>query len=174
MAFKPKADGWFKPKSYLHFDTPLKDSDEKRILKFVTDPDKVSKHSFYPFITYEVTKYKMFSDETSGLRYLDDSNFRPLSYAAHLDSQIYSYYAKILSDFYEKKLLTNGISENVLAFRKLENDKGEPKCNIHLANDAFEKIKEIKNCKVYAFDMKSFFDNLNHDCLKKSWCDLLD
>lgn len=172
MTFKISVDDWFKPKSYIHFDCPIAPSDKERVESFVSDPEKVSVHSFYPFITYEVTKYKMTEDD-DGIRYLDDKGIRPLSYAAHLDSQIYSFYAKGLSAFYEQSLKNNGIHDNVLAFRKLSDAKGRPKCNIHLANEAFENIKLIGNCSVFAFDIKSFFDKLDHLYLKRSWAKLL-
>lgn len=172
MSFRFQNDDWFKPKKYLHFDFPLKDSDRKEVNDFVTDPSKVASHPFYPFITYEVTKYKM-TEEDGGTRHLDDTGVRPLSYASHWDSQIYSYYARLMSALYEQRLLDAGIGENVLAFRKLTNGKGESKCNIHLANEAFEKISSLGDCRVYAFDIKSFFDNLNHEYLKKCWCELL-
>jgi len=172
MNFKFQNEDWFKPKKYLHFDLPLYESDKQSVEDYVSDPIKVSSHAFYPFITYEVAKYKMLSDD-DGIRHLDSTGLRPISYASHLDSQIYSYYAKKLGVLYEQKLSDAGIGDNVLAFRKLIDVKGESKCNIHLANEAFKKISLLGNCRVYAFDIKSFFDNLDHNYLKKCWCDLL-
>jgi hypothetical protein len=175
MTFQAPKDDWFKPKTYLHFDVPVRDEQRSYIERIVTDKNKVAQHSFYPFITYKVTKYKMGTDPVSGNRFLDSSGERPLSYAAHLDSQIYSYYSKELTKLYEQKLLDNGISENVIAFRKLIDPiSNDSKCNIHLANDAFEKIKSIGECDVIAVDIKSFFDKLNHDYLKKCWLDLIE
>lgn len=172
MSFKIQNDDWFKPKKYLHFDLPLSESDQKKVEAYVSDPTKVATHAFYPFITYEVTKYKMVEDD-DGTRHLDDSGVRPLSYASHWDTQIYSFYARSMTALYEQKLASAGIGENVIAFRKLVDSKGEAKCNIHLANEAFEKIRLLGNCKVYAFDIKSFFDNLDHHYLKECWCNLL-
>lgn len=172
MSFKIQNADWFKPKKYLHFDLPLNESDQNKVEAYVSDPDRIATHAFYPFITYEVTKYKMVEDD-DGVRHLDDSGLRPLSYASHWDSQIYSYYARAMGALYEQKLANAGIGENVIAFRKLIDSQGEAKCNIHLANEAFEKISLLGNCKVYAFDIKSFFDNLDHEYLKKCWCDLL-
>lgn len=172
MTFKIQNDDWFKPKKYLHFDFPLSKTDRNKVEAYVSDSVTVAVHAFYPFITYEVTKYKMVEDD--GVRHLDDTGVRSLSYAGHLDSQIYSYYARSLGALYEYKLAKAGIGDNVIAFRKLVNLDGESKCNIHLANEAFEKIRSLGDCKVYAFDIKSFFDSLNHDYLKKCWCDLLE
>lgn len=169
-----KESEWFKPKKYLHFDFPVKDSDFDRVHAYVSSLEKIAKHSFYPFITYSATKYKV-RENDDGTRYLDDSGIRPLSYSSHMDSQIYSFYSKKLEKKYEAKLSELNISENILAFRKLiDKESGEPKCNIHLANDAFEKIKEVGSCRVFAFDVKSFFDGLNHDYLKESLCELLN
>jgi hypothetical protein len=174
MKFKVPKDDWFRPKSYLHFDAPVRPDHRSHIEKIVTDVKKVAQHSFYPFITYKVKKYKMYTDEDSGKRLMDSSGERPLSYAAHLDSQIYSYYSKKLSEIYERRLINESISDNVIAFRKLVDKNGESKCNIHLANEAFEKIKVVGESDVYAFDIKSFFDNLDHKYLKECWLDLLN
>lgn len=174
MKYKVKEEGWYTPKGYIHFDFPLLKNDFKRVEKIVSDPKIVAKHSFYPFITFEQTKYKMYTDEESGRRYLDDDGIRPLSYAAHLDSQIYSYYSVKLGEKYEQALKARKISDNVIAFRKLVDPvSGDSKCNIHLANEAFEEIKRIGSCRVYAFDIKSFFDKLNHIYLRASLCKLL-
>jgi len=43
-------------KSYLHFDYPL--SSEK-VFAYVTDPKNIEKHSFYPFIHFELSSYKI-------------------------------------------------------------------------------------------------------------------
>lgn len=166
-------EDWFRPKKYLHFDYPIQEYQRSDYEKFVSNPESVAKHSFYPFITYTVTKYRTKEDPVTKKRYLDDSGIRNLSYAAHLDSQIYSYYSKRLSEIYEKRLEDYGISKNVIAFRKLKDLNGEAKSNIHLSKDAFEDIKRIGKCKVYAFDIKGFFDNLQAKHLKKSWQDIL-
>lgn len=167
-------ESWYKPKSYLHFDYRLNDSHFESVKNYVQNSDKVSKHSFYPFLTFKTTKYKMIENE-NGYRTLDCSDTRSLSYAAHMDSQIYSYYSELLSKIYEEKLKLFGITESVIAFRKIKDaNSGENKSNIHLANDAFEAIKLIGECKVVALDVKGFFDNLDSEQLKKSWVDLID
>lgn len=161
---------WFKERKYLHFDIPITAKSKSKTIEFVTDPNNISKHSFYPFITYNATKYKIREDEGTGKRFLDDTGVRPISYASHLDAQIYSYYSHQLSALYENRIKSLGLSETVIAFRKLKDKKtGDSKSNIHLARDAFDAIKEIGNCKVYAFDIKSFFDNLNPIVLKQKW-----
>lgn len=173
MSFTIKLEDWFKPKRYLHFDLPLNESQKNEVEEYVRDAKKIGQHSFYPFISYEVPKYKII-EESDGTRHLDpNAGKRPLSYASHWDSQIYSYYAQLMSVLYEQKLKDAGIGENVLAFRRLLDGRGESKCNIHLANEAFDLIPTLGECKVYAFDIKSFFDNLDHGILKQCWCELL-
>ena len=78
------------------------------------------------------------------------------------DSHIYSYYASLLQECYEKALEDSKLVESVIAFRSLG------KSNINFAYDAFSIIKNKKNCKVLTCDVTGFFDNLDHSLLKKS------
>lgn len=155
---------WFRSRRYLHFDSPIGSKSASRL---VTNPDKVASHSFYPLISYHVTSTKLKRDAATGS--LDPKvKIRPISYASHLDSHIYSYYAWKLSELYEKTLVHKGISECVLAFRSLE------KSNINFAFDAFDEIRKRKNCGVVALDISGFFDNLDHELLKNSWSSLIE
>jgi len=161
----PKQDHpWYKKRNYLHFDLPIKIRNAEVI---ATSPGKVKRHSFYPFIAYDIVSKKIQKcDLKETLQF--KHKLRPVSYAAHVDSHIYTYYAYLLNIAYEKQLTKLNISENVLAFRKLG------KSNIEFANDAFNEIIKRKYCVAIAFDVTGFFDNLNHDILKKSWCELLN
>jgi hypothetical protein len=47
------------------------------------------------------------------------------------------------------------------------------KCNIHFAKDAFDWIRAKGECVALAFDVKSFFDNLDHKILKRQWAYVL-
>ncbi len=71
---------------------------------------------------------------------------------------------------YEAELVRLGIQENVIAYRRIAigHRKGN-KCNIHFANDAFRRIQTLGNCLVYALDIKSFFDSIDHAKLKTVW-----
>lgn len=165
-----KKHEWFRERKYLHFDYPVAEKDKYKIIKYVSNPKLVAKHSFYPFISYLATKYKIRTDAETTKRYLDDTGTRPISYAAHLDAQIYSYYSEILSEKYESTLRHLGLTDTVIAFRKLKDlQTGDSKSNIHLARDAFDAIKTFDSCTVYAFDVKGFFDNLNSVVLKQKW-----
>lgn len=156
--------GWYKPRRYLHFDSPI---GLKSATKIVQDSSKVSCHSFYPLIRYELESSKIKRDKTTG-KLITKQKLRPIAFAAHLDSHIYSYYAGLLSSKYEDFLDKQMLSDSVLAFRKLE------KSNIEFAKIAFDEITKIGNCSVIALDITGFFDNLNHKLLKSSWEKLLN
>jgi len=185
----PKKKDWFKLKRYPHLDKQIKERDRVRFEGYIKNPDKISKHSFLPFIhkTKKVRKFrKEYSDadgsviETNGkaLR-KSGSKLRELYYASHLDSLIYSYYSKLLSDRYEEKIKLNGLDDVVLAYRSIskniDNPKGSNKCNIDFANDVFRYISNYPSDHFVAitFDIRGFFDELNHKILNQLWCDLL-
>lgn len=154
-------ESWYRRRGYLHFDRAV---GQKRAVNLVTDPEKVAKHSFYPLISYEIESTKI--SKSSGVLARSKKK-RPIAYAAHLDSHIYSYYAKILEQEYEEFILDCDLHDSILAFRSLG------KSNIHFASIAFNNIRERKNCAVVALDVKGFFDNLNHHLLKNAWCNIL-
>lgn len=155
---------WFKIRGYLHFDTPIS---LENATKLVSSPQLISTHSFYPFISCTLSTPKLKKNENGELT--REFKNRTISYAAHKDSHIFSYYAYILGEKYEN-LITNkydNINQSVLAFRKLGRN------NIDFAKQAFSYIKKIKNCSVIALDISDFFGNLNHKILKKKWCEVL-
>ncbi len=136
----------------------------------------VGKHSFYPLIKSVLTSVKL-SREKSTRKIKRERKDRPIAYAAHVDSQIYAYYAHQINESYEIRLNELGLSDCVLAFRKLgkgtldEGSRG--KGNIDFADEVFREISERKNCEVGVFDIHGFFDNLDHRRLKRAWQDLL-
>ncbi|MGX1018407.1 RNA-directed DNA polymerase [Pseudomonas sp. Y3 TE3536] len=156
---------WYKTRRYLHFDRPVA---EPTATAYVTNPYRVSAHSFYPFIrntavtvkTSYIPRYKMFQSVPKS---------RDISYAAHMDSHIYAYYSSVLSQAYERKLAKHGLDTSILAFRSLSG-----KSNIHHAHSAFEEIKSRDECSVLCFDIEKFFDRLDHSLVKASWERLLD
>ncbi len=94
---------------------------------------------------------------------------RPIAYASHVDSLIYSYYCERISALYEAQLATRGLQQVVLAYRRFPGGKS----NIHFANEAFAKIAEDAPCEAVALDIESFFDRLQPQQLKRQWMDLL-
>lgn len=154
---------WFKKRGYLHFDKPIS---VEHALDIVTNPNKVTTHSFLPFITFTSTTFKVHKDkDTNELGKTPKE--RPIAYSSHIDSHIYSYYSNILNHLYEEQLRVHNISKNILAFRALS------KSNIEFANEAFQEIKLRGNCSAVALDLSKFFDTLNHSLLKDAWCRLL-
>ena len=142
---------WFKMRGYIHFDLPI---GVKQAESIATSPKRVKEHSFYPFIAYEIKSKKVRKGKDG--RSLDvKEKSRPVSYASHLDSHIYTYYAYLLNEAYEKFIKNNGTENNILAFRKLG------KSNIDFANVAFNEIIKREFCAAIAFDIEGFFDNLD-------------
>ncbi len=193
---KKKQKDWFKIKRYPHIGLPLNSSDRyKWIEKYVTNPDMVAKHSFLPFIhrTSRVKKFrKSYLPDTGNLNpALKDGNRilrqpdekkRELFYASHMDSLIFSYYAKLLSDSYESKIKSEvyNLNDVVNAYRSIpvnpRNENSSNKCNIDFANDVFKYINNYQQTEfaVVAFDISNFFDNLNHALLRGMWAEILD
>lgn len=154
---------WFRARHYLHFDRPV---GLKAAHAIVTNPGKVASHAFYPFISFSVKSKKIKRNKSTGRLDMKVKD-RPIAYAAHLDSQIYSYYSHLLAIEYEKRLDERGVADCVLAFRSLE------KNNIHFAKDAFDEIRNRGACEAIGLDIKGFFDNLDHSILKNAWRDVL-
>lgn len=156
---------WYKPRNYLHFDSPIT---LQQALKLVTNPNNIVKHSFYPFLSYTLSIAKIKKDKNEGklMRLTKD---RGISYSSHKDSHIFSYYAYLLNEKYEN-LLKNQyhiLDDSILAFRKLN------KSNIDFAKIAFERILSYQNCTVLGLDISKFFDYLDHKILKEMWCKVL-
>lgn len=163
MPPKSTKPSWYHSRHYLHFDPTI---GYKRAQKIVTCPDKVAKHAFYPLIAYHVNSKKLKHDKSSG-NLEKKKKSRPIAYAAHLDSHIYSYYAHGLANRYEKIIKRSGVDSSVLAFRPLG------KSNIDFAAEAFREIRDRRACTAVAMDVSGFFDNLNHSKLREAWCTVI-
>lgn len=186
MPTKKKKD-WFKLKRYPHISMPIKEHEkEKWVENYIKNPVRIEKHSFLPFIhkTSKVRKFRKRYSKQDGIQDKRKIRFssakeRELFYACHLDSLIFSYYSLILSNKYEKKLAKYSLSKVVLAYRSIpinkDKPKGSKKCNIDFANDTFKYISEYEDNDfvAIAFDIKGFFDNLNHKNLREVWIKIL-
>ncbi|MBZ0263080.1 reverse transcriptase/maturase family protein [bacterium] len=154
---------WYKRRTYKHFDKPICES---KAIQLVSNEKNIISHSFYPFINYnfEVRKYN----------YKDNKKLpaktRPIMYASHKDSHIYSYYSSLLATKYENFISDNNLNNNVIAYRKLI----PPKCNIDFAFEAFDEIKSRGKGCVIASYISKYFDTINHDLLKEHWCSILN
>jgi hypothetical protein len=171
---KNRVSNFWKP--YFHFDTRIKITDVDNWGDRLLSPAYVKSHPFYPLVQRHVIK-KRYGDvpiqNEHGEHYtirtrLKVKKTRPICYAAHQDSLIYSWYAHKIHHLLEKKIKALGLGEHILAYRSIEG-----RCNIHFAKEAFDFIRNKGECVAMAFDVKSFFDTLNHTFLKAAWCDLL-
>ncbi|MFT4155187.1 reverse transcriptase domain-containing protein [Parafilimonas sp.] len=178
-ATQKREKDWFRLKRYPHIGFPLQPNDKGWIEKYVSDKNKISKHAFFPFI-HRKTETRKFRKEIchDGSRsILRKPTFkeRELYYSNHLDANIYSYYSQLISIEYEKKLHDAGINNCVTAYRRLKLNPSIPnsrnKCNVDFANEIFSYIKNSREPELVAitFDIKCFFDNINHKKLKKVW-----
>lgn len=181
---KNKINGWLKNKGYSHFDRPIslykeKDSIKKKNLdtdsilnlyKFLSNPILISKHSFHPFVGYDLVERKISRIKNKR----NPKKLRPIRYASHMDGYIYSYYAHNLSVFYEKKLKDLGLERVVSAYRKTKENEN-PRNNVLMAKEVFEEIKRRgNNCIALAVDIEGFYDNIDHKKLKEEWEKILN
>ena len=154
---------WFRKRGYLHFDEPVS---LKKAVKYVSSPEKIIKHSFLPFLSFEVKSFKIKKDKSTK-QLSKTEKLRPIAYSSHLDSHIYAFYAEYLTGHYELLIQENNLHENILAFRSLN------KSNIEFAKRAFDTITEMGECSAVALDLSGFFDNLDHQILKHQWCKVI-
>ncbi|MCB1057477.1 MAG: hypothetical protein KDD11_18410 [Acidobacteria bacterium] len=159
----PSDHDWYRSRSYAHFDRPLS---RARAENLVTTPEKVARHSFWPLILNPKRVVSLRSNVTgSRQRHI---KLRPIAFAAHSDSHIFSYYARILTSRLEEEY--EGIGETfALAYRRF----APPRCNLHFAQSAFEEISREAPKDVIAIDVEAFFDSIDHSLLKTAWRKLL-
>lgn len=144
---------------YAHFDYR---TDLGKAKKYVTDPEKVAQHGFYPFIHY-TKEFKKYS-KTEGKKIKK----REICYAAHIDRCIYQYYNHLLNDVYIQRVHHDHISDCAVAYRS-----DLHKSNINFAKEVFSFIRSNSPCYVMIGDFTNFFDTLDHKYLKERLCDLL-
>lgn len=150
------------PKKYAHFDVRVSIADVERKIR---DQLFIIHHGFYPLIHYtQVThKYK------KGQRKKDrNDKKRDICYCAHIDRCIYQYYAYLLNERYNDRVLQDGIHDSAVAYR---NNLGMT--NIHFSKIAFDCIKRFPSCYIMIGDFTDFFGNLEHGYLKQQLCGLL-
>lgn len=111
---KNAAHPWYRPRGYAHFDRPFSQVEAELL---ATSPQLVAQHSFYPFLRYVVETKKVERDRKTRRVAYKDPKKRQISYAAHSDAQIYSYYACLLSKPYEDRLCVADLGASVIAFR---------------------------------------------------------
>jgi len=186
-----KEKKWLKQRGYFHITKQIKREDYSKILPFLQDKKKISRHAFFPLlhkkipqrrfkiIGYDnknvpIRKHKKYNKKTEQIE--PTKKMRPIHYATHIDALIYAYYSnEIIQEKYEKQLTeTPDFSNCITAYRRIKTeDNLRNKNNIDFAKDVFDYIKERGECCAMAFDIESFFTNLDHKILKKAWFTLL-
>ena len=146
-------------KPYAHFDLRVSLS-MPSIRKYVMDRSKIVTHSFYPFIHFE--------KKNSRYGKKGPKKPRELYYCSHLDRCVYQRYAFLLNYQYNIWACENNIDDVAIAYR---DNLG--KNNIDFAKDAFEAIRSFPQCFILVGDFTNFFDNLEHQYLKKMMCEVL-
>ena len=147
------------PPQYTHFDRRVS---LDNCFKYITSPDKVAHHGFYPFIHYTIKSQKIKNGKK------DEPKKRQIYYAAHIDGWIYRYYAYLINERYNQRVRKDEIDSVAVAYRT-----NLGKSNIDFAKEAFQYIRGTTSCYVMIGDFTKFFDNLDHVYLKKQLCDLL-
>lgn len=162
-------DKWFNNKKiiqkskkmYAHFDLR---TNITKVRNYITQPDKIAHHGFYPFIKYKLI-YKKFSKE-KGREYVKE---RTICYAAHIDRCIYQYYSALLNEKYNLRLKQEGINLVPVAYRT------NLHCNnIEVFHNIVKFIKKQSSCYIMIGDFTDFFDKIDHLYLKKQLCNLLE
>ena len=143
---------WFKPRGYKHFDAPV---GERFANECAAEPEFVRKHSWLPLVHY-VKRVKRYKPKECKTVYKD----RPIMYASHRDACILSKYAHDLSRCLDVFYEHNGLSGNVIAYRRLG------KSSYDFSADAYRFCLMNLPCIVLCFDITGFFDNLDHSILK--------
>lgn len=181
---KKKRD-WFKIKKYPHIGLPLSLKDLSWVNEYVSDSLKIANHSFYPFLhrTMCAKRYrKNYDEETDEVlqngKREKSYKVREIYYANHLDANIYSYYANKLSELYENLIASRNLHLVVTAYRKIQipnKIKNRGMNNVDFAEEIFDFIRSSNedNLVAITFDIKGFFDNLDHKRIKESWKKLL-
>jgi RNA-directed DNA polymerase len=101
-------DKWYKPRSYTHFDLQVSKDYAKSQIE---NPDNIIKHSFWPFLKriQQTPSYKPDLNKTN-------KKDRPIMYASHIDSHIYSWYTHLLNEQYEDRIKNTALNSSVLAY----------------------------------------------------------
>lgn len=142
-------------KNYTHFDSRVTIGQR---WSYITNPENIIKHKFYPLIHYVKTTAKY--DKAANCIKKKE---RDLYYAAHLDRAVYTYYAYKTNEFYNKYIQKHNLDNVSIAYRK---NKGS---SIFFAKQAIDRIRR-ESCYIIVGDFKSFFDTLDHTYLKEQLC----
>jgi len=147
---------WFKSRGYRHFDLPVGEKFASKVM----DPDFVLKHSFLPLLHYTKSEKRYKKCSRTGKRTITSKD-RPIKYASHRDACILSFYASEMNKLLDAHYDAAGLSDSVLAYRAL--GRG----NYDFSAEVLAFAKTHAPVTILAFDVSSFFDNLDHTLLKR-------
>ena len=145
---------------YAHFDYR---TDISKSWEYISNPQNICKHGFYPFIHY-IKDMSRYSAQKGGIK----EKHRDICYAAHIDRCIFQLYNFILNERYNEECNCLGIHSVAVAYRTNLNKQN----NIDFAKRAIQFIRRSRDCYIMIGDFTKFFDNLDHEYLKKQWCHL--
>ncbi|MDT2529525.1 reverse transcriptase/maturase family protein [Enterococcus raffinosus] len=160
----------YSTKKYLHFDKIT--SFNSKVEKYVYEFEKNPIHSFLPLIFNEINieKFRDLKDDPenenksrNGRKVPVKEKNRPIMYASHIDNYIYKHYGLQLNELYNIYVSEKNFDSSVLAYRTNKHGKN----NIHFAAEVINFIAEHPNSFVYVGDYTGFFDNLDHEYLKR-------
>ena len=147
---------WFKSRGYRHFDLPVGEKFAGKVM----DPNFVLEHSFLPLLHYTKSEKRYKKCPRTGIRTIASKD-RPIKYASHRDACILSYYASVMNKLLDAYYEDAGLSDSVLAYRAL--GRG----NYDFSAEVLAFAKTHAPITILAFDVSSFFDNLDHTLLKR-------
>jgi len=145
---------WFTPRKYKHFDVPV----SLEWAAAVT-PERVSAHSWSPLMHWvkETPRYRMNASGKMELKV----KLRDIMHASHRDACILSKYSHELTHRLDAWYVANGLHETVIAYRSLG------KSNYHFAATAQTYVRDHHAVEAMCFDVTGFFDNIDHQRLKR-------
>lgn len=196
----------FKIRNYVHFDHPSTSQEQEKVdqlFEKINNPAYIKSHAFYPLIASNSkerrrSKLEQFLYYENMLKTTTDPEIikvceqyvekfkktglvkeREIRIAAHSDALIYSHYARILDELYNKKVSELGFSDEIVANRLLWKPEAAIKEHINLntvaSYDAVKFILDLHcNCYALAFDLSSFYDTIDHKKMKEEWKKLLN
>lgn len=152
-------------KRYPHFDKRVP---YKKVESYVTNPERISRHGFFPFIKFDkcLDKYSPECGNKDNIK----PKCRSIMYGSHIDGYIYKYYSGQLNDMYNEYIKAQDFDKCVTAYRTNKHGMS----NIHFAKEVFEFIVRSQKCYIFVSDYDQFFDNLDHGYLKNKLLKLLN
>lgn len=159
VPFDPLLDD-FEPKerTYPHFDRPLTEADRQA---FVMDPDMLKRHAFLPLLGFSKTERRVKFDDGENLYF--EEKPRSIRFGSHRDAAALEWFGATLAPKYERALEKNDLGGCVLAYRQGVGS------NVDQAKSLFDEVKRRRDCVCLAFDIKGFFDHIQHAELLRNW-----